>query len=203
MNRKLLLFINLFAMLALMFSTGGHALAAPSADTIFTGYYTMMGHEGIGIIGDLGGTTHGATPPVGDYVTTSCRYINVANAAYRQYFLRYPLHLPNGVTITKISLFVADFNAAGTMYVHFMSRPWNSRTDADFTGSIGTSAGAAGDQVISRTLTTDVVVNNKTTQYWVDVMPTNSADPGQMCVYSLQVTYTSNGAFLPLINNGG
>jgi len=197
MNRKPFFFISLIALSALVLSASGPALVSPAAASALTGYYNLFGHEGIGTVG--ASLVAGQTPPVGDYVPNGCRYINVPNATYGQYYLRYPLHLPNGVTITTVSAFVADFNLTGTMYVHMMSRPWNSRqAGTDFAGSIGTSSGAGGDQTISRTGIT-TVVNNETTEYWIDVLPVNSANPGEMCVYGIQVTYTYNGAFLPLI----
>ena len=201
MNRKLFLFVSLIALSALVLSTGGPALASPAAASSLTGYYTIFGHEGIGTVG--ASLVAGPTPPVGDYVPNGCRYINVPNATYGQYYLRYPLHLPNGATITKVSAYVADYNTSGTLYLHMKSRQWNSRdAGTDFAGSIGTTSGAAGDQTITRT-GISTVVNNQTTQYWIDVIPVNSANPGQLCVYGIQVTYTINGAFLPLIQNGG
>jgi hypothetical protein len=130
-----------------------------------------------------------------------CRYINVPNSTWGQYWLLYPLHLPNGVTITTVKVFIADYNAdsGGTMFVHMVSRPWNSRqSGSDFAGSIGTSAGAAGDQMISRT-GISTVVDNETKAYWIEMTPVNSANPGELCVYGIQVTYTYNGALLPLV----
>jgi len=46
-------------------------------------------------------------PSVGDYVTMHCRDIDVPNANMGQYYLRYPLHPPNGVNITGVQLYVA------------------------------------------------------------------------------------------------
>jgi hypothetical protein len=48
----------------------------------------------------------------------------------------------------------------------------------------------------------DIDVNNATTQYWLDLSPQNSGDPGQLCVYSIQVTYTIDTSLLPLIQKG-
>ena len=197
MNRKLFLFISLIALLALVLSASGPALASPAAASALTGYYNLIGYEGIGTLG-AGGFTAGPTPPVGDYVTTHCRYINVQNTTVGHYYLRYPLHLPNGATITKVSLFVADFNSVGVLYAYLRSRPWNSRnagTTVSFTLSDNTTNN---DKTISMSSLT-VAVNNQTTEYWIDVSPQNSADPGQLCVYGIQVTYTYSGAFLPLI----
>jgi hypothetical protein len=201
MNRKLSLFLTLFALLTIVLSTSGHAQASKLSDSILTGYYTILGHEGIGVRG--GSTSPGTPPSVGDYGidSTMCRYIDVANTSWGQYWLLYPLHLPNGVTITTVKAFVADYNtnSGGTLFVHMVSRPWNSRSSGtDFGGSIGTSAGAAGDQTITRSgLST--VVNNQTTSYWIEMTPVNSSNPGQLCVYSVQVTYTYSGALLPLV----
>jgi len=201
MNRKMFLFVSLIALLALVLSASGPALASPAAASALTGYYNLMGIEGIGTLGIPDGT-HGTIPPVGDYGNRICRYINVPNTTWGQYYLRYPLHLPNGATITQISLYVADFNSSGNMFVHMVSRPWNStQNGSDFVSGIGTS-GAAGNQTITRTGINEVV-NNQTTQYWIDVIPVNSANPGELCVYGIRVTYTVNGAFLPLIQNGG
>ena len=197
MNRKLFLFISLIALLALVLSASGPALASPAAASALTGYYNLLGYEGIGTLG-AGGFTAGPTPPVGDYVTTHCRYINVQNTTVGHYYLRYPLHLPNGATITKVSLFVADFNSVGVLYAYLRSRPWNSRnagTTVSFTLSDNTTNN---DKTISMSSLT-VAVNNQTTEYWIDVSPQNSADPGQVGVYGIQVTYTYVGAFLPLI----
>ena len=197
MNRKLFLFVSLIALSALVLSASGPALASPAAASALTGYYNLLGYEGIGTLG-AGGFTAGPTPPVGDYVTTHCRYINVQNTTVGHYYLRYPLHLPNGATITKVSLFVADFNSVGVLYAYLRSRPWNSRnagTTVSFTLSDNTTNN---DKTISMSSLT-VAVNNQTTEYWIDVSPQNSADPGQLCVYGIQVTYTYSGAFLPLI----
>ncbi len=205
---SVVLLLNLGLILGLILAAALPALSVsannPAVASALTGYYNLIGYEGIGTVGSVL-TIHGDVPVVGDYVTTHCRYIDVPNATYGQYYLRYPLHLPNGATITGVSLYVADFNSnsGGTMFVHMMSRPWNSsQGGTNFTSSIGTSSGAAGNQTISAT-GINVVVNNQTTEYWLDVMPVNSADPGQLCVYGIQVTYTVNGAFLPLIQKGG
>lgn len=197
MNRKLSLVLTLVALLALVVSSGGRAQAAPSSASVFTSYYTIFGHEGIGTIGSAL-ATHGAAPSVGDYNTTYCRYIDVPNTTWGQYWLIYPLHLPNGVTIIEVAARIADFNATGNAYLHMVSRPWNSRdSGSDFAGSIGTS-GTSSDEFISRT-GISTVVNNATTQYWIEITPVNSADPGQLCVYSIRVTYTYSGALLPLV----
>ena len=44
----------------------------------------------------------------------------------------------------------------------------------------------------------NVVIDNQTSEYWIDVSPVNSASPGQLCVYGIQVTYASTMA-LPVI----
>ena len=151
-----------------------------------TDYYNLFGHEGIGTRGGVG-----TIPPVGDFGTTHCRYIDVPNTAPGDYFLRYPLHLPTGVTITKVSFFVADFNPAGVLWFWLRSRPWNSR-DA---GTVATNGFALSDNSSENDKTVNmdglnVTVDNKTTQYWIDVSPKNSAEPGQLCVYGIQVTYS-------------
>ena len=200
MNRKLFLFVSLIALSALVLSASGPALASPAAASALTGYYNLMGIEGIGTLG-LPDGTHGTIPTVGDYGNRICRYINIPNTTWGQYYLRYPLHLPNGATITQVSAYVADFNSnsGGTLFLHMVSRPWNSSlAGTDFAGSIGTTSGAGGNQTITKT-GISTVINNQTTEYWIDVIPVNSADPGQLCVYGIQVTYTYSVAFLPLI----
>ena len=142
-------------------------------------------------------------PPVGDWVTTHCRYIDVPNTLPDQYDLRYPLHLPQGVTITKVALRVADFNSVGTMWAYLRSRPWNSRETGATIGWAHTDDTSNRDRTIDMNLQPDLQVDNETTEYWIDVTPTNGADPGQLCVYGIQVTYSINGAFLPLLNRGG
>ncbi len=197
MNRNRFRFIFLMALLTLVFSTGGPALGSSSAASSLTGYYNLLGYEGIGTLGS-GLTSHGTPPPVGDYVTTHCRYIDVQNTALGNFYLRYPLHLPNGANMAKISLFVADFNPAGVMWAFLRSRPWNSR-DPGTTLSIAlTDNTTNSDKTITMNLT-PVNVNNQTTEYWIDVTPQNSTDPGQLCVYGIQVTYTIDGAFLPIV----
>ena len=159
-----------------------------------TGYYNLFGHEGIGTRGAVG-----TIPPVGDYGTTHCRYIDVPTTALGEYVLRYPLHLPNGVTITKVSFFVADFNPTGVMLFLLRSRPWNSREG----GTTAPNGFAVTDNISNNDKTVNmdglsVAIDNQTYQYWIDVSPQNSASPGQLCVYGIQVSYSSSVA-LPLI----
>lgn len=175
-------------------------VAKDQAAGVMTAYYNMLGYEGIGTLGS-GLQANGQIPPVGDYVTTHCRYINVTNTTLGHYYLRYPLHLPNGANITKVSLRVADFNPSGALWVYLRSRPWNSRQAGTTLGFTLTSTSLSDQTVNISSL--DVNVNNQTTEYWIDVSPQNSADPGQLCVYGIQVTYTIDGSFLPLIQRGG
>lgn len=177
------------------------AVSGDQAASALTGYYNLIGYEGIGTLGSAGFTA-GQTPPVGDYVTTHCRYIDVQNTTLGHYYLRYPLHLPNGATITKVALYVADFNPTGVMWVYLRSRPWNSR-DAGTTLDLTLTDNATNNDKSIDMGTTNVTVDNETTEYWIDVSPQNSSDPGQLCVYGIQVTYTYNGAFLPLVQRGG
>jgi hypothetical protein len=198
MNRNRFRFIFLMALLTLVFSTGGPALGSSPAASSLTGYYNLLGYEGIGTLGSYF-TSHGTAPPVGDYVTSHCRYIDVQNTDFGQYYLRYPLHLPNGANITHISLFVADFNPAGWMVAWLRSRPWNSRDPGVTLNSAQTDNATNNDKTMTMNLTPPVNVNNQTTEYWIDVSPQNSNDPAQLCVYGIQVTYTIDGSFLPII----
>lgn len=173
----------------------GSVRPAEAAPDALTGYYNLLGYEGIATIGASSGS--GSVPPVGDWATTHCRYINVTNTTVGQYYLRYPLHLPNGAKITKVALYVADFNPTGVLWAYLRSRPWNSR-QAGNTEAFGLTGTTNGDQYINMS-SLNVDVDNRTTEYWIDVSPTNSNDPGQLCVYGIQVTYSYDGAFLPLI----
>ena len=200
MNRKLFRFISLIAMLALVLTTGGHALASPSAASALTLYYNLMSYEGIGTVGH---NQFGVAPSVGDAGDYHCRYINITPTAIGDYYLRYPLHLPNGATITKVSVFVADNNDTGVLWAYLRSRPWQSNSSGTTKG-IGVTGNHMGDSTLDMT-PLSVVVNNQTSEYEVDVTPANNNGnpPDQLCVYGLQVTYTVNGAFLPLIQKGG
>ena len=88
------------------------------------------------------------------------------------------------------------------MWAYLRSRPWNSRDSGTTLGFTLTDNATNNDKTINIS-GLDVDVNNQTTEYWIDVSPTNSADPGQLCVYGIQVTYTFDGALLPVIRKGG
>lgn len=201
MHRKTIYLISLVIMLILTFSIANLSHGAPTEASVLTGYYNLLGYEGVGTLG-VGLQTFGRTPPVGDYVSTHCRYIDVPNTVPEEYYLRYPLHLPNHATITQVDLHVADFNPSGVMLAGLYSRPWNSRNLGTPIGLTNTTGQPASDMTITIS-DLAVAVNNQTTSYWIDVSPANSASPGQLCVYSIQVTYTYDGGFLPLIRKGG
>lgn len=209
MTRKTLVLVSGLAALTLVIGLSAAAAqdAGPQTESsvqaaaALTGYYNLLGYEGIGTLGSVGFTA-GPTPPVGDYVTTHCRYINVQNTTVGHYYLRYPLHLPNGANITRISLYVADFNPTGVLSAYLRSRPWNSRNAGTTLHFALTDNTTNNDKTINMNFSTPENVNNQTTEYWIDVSPQNSADPGQLCVYGIQVTYSIDGAFLPLIQKG-
>ncbi len=194
--------ISFIVLVIFILGTSSSVRGAPAAASVLTGYYTMWGYEGIPTQGFYTGNEHGNPPPVEDYVSSQCRFIDIAPVEGGHYYLRYPLHLPNGVTITKVSLYVADFNVSGSMHVWFQHKTWNSSGGGSFMKSADTGAnGAYGEQQINMA-PLNIIVNNETTQYWVDVTPDNpvvSPDAGSLCVYGIQVTYTYNGAFLPLM----
>lgn len=205
MNHRWYLFISVLALLLVVLITSTSAWGAPAAAGVMTGYYTLWGYEGIGTVGGaVGGPSPAQTPPIADYGSTHCRYIDLSPITLGYYYLRYPLHLPNGANITQVSLFVADFASTGNLYVSLRSRPWNSRIGNDPTLA-STSSTANGDQTLNMT-GLNVNVDNQLKQYWVDVAPDNSvvpyADHGSLCVYGVQVTYTIDGALLPLIQRG-
>jgi hypothetical protein len=176
--------------------------AATAAPDLLTGSYTLMGYEGIGTMGE-NNASFGPTPPLGDYVTTHCRYIDVAPLYLREYYLRYVLHLPTGATITQVAAHVADFAGTGSLTLELNSRPWNSREAGTVLGGVGTGGlGAPGDVTIT-TPGLAVLVDNQTTQYWLDVFFNQQEVAGQLCVYGIQVLYTYEGGFVPLIRKGG
>jgi hypothetical protein len=198
--------LYLFALLALLALAGSRITftppAANAAPDLLTGSYTLMGYEGIGTMGE-NTASFGPTPPIGDYVTTHCRYINVAPLNLREYYLRYVLHLPDGASITQVSAYVADYAEIGSLTMEFRSRPWNSWDSGIGLGGVGTGGlGVPGDITIT-TPSLDVAVDNQTTQYWLDVFFNQQEVPGQLCVYGIQVTYTYDGNYLPLIRKGG
>jgi len=150
-------------------------------------YQNYLGYEGIATLGHWG-FDFGPTPPVGDWVTTHCRYIDVENGSEGDYYLRYPIHLPQGAVIKGVSLYVADFNPAGNIWVFLVARPWNSRELGTELGSTVTDDASNNDKSINMGAL-NVPVNNQSHVYWVDVTPDNSALPGELCVYGIQVTY--------------
>ena len=200
MKNKAFLLILLFVVLIFAPGISRASLTAPAATSAMTGYYNLLGYEGIGTLGSAL-ASHGQTPPVGDYVTTHCRYINVTNTTVGRYYLRYPLHLPNGANISKVSLRVADFNSTGVMWAYLRSRPWNSRDNGTTLGFTLSDNTTNSDKTINIS-NLDVNVDKQTTQYWIDVSPQNGSDPGQLCVYGIQVTYTIDGSLLPMIQKG-
>ncbi len=149
--------------------------------------YNLMGFEGVPTLGS-GGFVVGTPPPVGDWVTTNCRYIDVTNTTVGHYYLRYFLDLPDGATITGVSLRVADFNPAGVLWAYLRSRPWNSRDFGTTRAFTLTDNNSNSDKLINMG-SLDIPVNNATTEYWIDVSPQNSNDTGQLCVYGIHVTY--------------
>jgi hypothetical protein len=176
--------------------------AASAASSVLTGYYNLrMGYEGVATMGE-NLANYGPTPPVGDYVTTHCRYIDVAPLYLREYYLRYFLHLPDGATLTQIDTYIADFAEIGSLGVELMSRPWNSRDAGTFLGAVSTEPGALGDTTLTIP-NLSVSIDNQTNQYWLNVYFNQQEVPGQLCVYGIQAIYTYDGAFLPLIRNGG
>jgi len=168
---------------------------APSKAAIFTGYYNLMGFEGIPVAGEFG-----SPPPVGDYTTTHCRFIDVQNSSPGEYYLQYPLHLPNGVTITAVSLHIADFNNSFALTANFYQRQWNSRSAGTSNSWASSYIGADGDITINMNPSPlSVTVDNENYEYWIQVTTRNGASPGQLCVYGIQVTYTHDGSLLPLV----
>ena len=176
--------------------------ATTAAPDLLSGHYTLMGYEGVGTLGE-NSAANGQTPPVGDYVTTHCRYIDVSPLNLRESYLRYFLHLPDGATMTQIEAHVADFAEIGSIGIELMTRPWNSREAGTFQGSAGSDLGAPGDTTLTIIPNPPVVIDNQVNQYWLNVYFNQQTVPGQLCVYGIQATYTYEGGFLPVIRKGG
>lgn len=149
--------------------------------------YNLLGYEGVGTLGATDFVS-GPPPLVGDYVTTHCRYIDVPNALFGHYYLRYHLDLPDNAIITGVKLYVANFDASGALLANLRSRPWNSRQEGTTVGAVVTDWAATQDTQIDMG-SLSVTVNNQTTEYWIEVTPQNSGNPGELCVYGIQVTY--------------
>ncbi len=200
MKKTRILNLILLVLLLMVLITVSPARSVTAEVSALTQYLNIMGYEGIATLGATG-FVNGPRPAVSDYVTTHCQYINVPNTILGHYYLRYPLRLPNGANINKVSLRIADFHTGGSMWAYLRERPWNSR-DAGTTLSFTlTPFGDANDHLIHMN-NLDIDVNNATTQYWIDLSPQNSGAPGQLCVYSIQVTYSIHGSLLPLIQKG-
>lgn len=157
-------------------------------------YQNYLGYEGIATLGFLG-FDYGPTPPVGDWVTTHCRYIDVPNVSEGDYYLRYPIHIPHGAVIKEVSLFLADFNPTGYLATMLYARPWNSRELGTQLHYTDTGYEPNNDILITME-NLDVTVNNQSHVYWIDVTPRNGASPGELCVYGIQVAYDCTGCGL-------
>ena len=201
MKKYRILNLFLLVLLLMVLVMVSPARSAPAEADALTGYYNMMGYEGIATMGSNAGS-NGPRPQVADYVTTHCQYINLPNTTLGHYYLRFPLKLPNGSNITKVSLRIADFHSGGSMWAYLRSLNWNSRSFGDTHGLAITPVGGAGQDELIHMNDLNIDVNNALKQYWVDLSPQNSADPGQLCVYSIQVTYTIDTSLLPLIQKG-
>ena len=204
MSRRSIWFNSAIVLLIIVMSASTSVLSAPATGGTLTSYLDLWGYEGIPTLRHATGQDYGSPPPVADYVDTHCRYINLKPSGST--FLRYPLHLPNGANINKISLYVADYTLVGTLGAYFQSRPWNSSIETSGVISWANTDNISNGAKTMNLSGLNVDVNNQTTQYWIDVAPNNNsgtpADAGALCVYGIQVTYTIDGAFLPLIQKG-
>lgn len=203
MDRKWLYFTVVVSMALLAASASQSVSSVALGANALSSYYNLQGYEGIPTTG-TGTANPGPPPPVADYVSTWCRYINVTNTQEGDYYLNYPLHLPNGANITEITLRVADYNNAGNLKAILTRRPWNSSSTNTSIAYATTDNVSIGETTINMSINGGfpVNVNNQTYQYWVLVTPANGASPGQLCTYSVHVEYTIDGAFLPVIQKG-
>lgn len=178
--------------LALWIAGAGLGLAAETADgtkdlTVALQYQNYFAYEGIESLG-IWGFVNGPTPPVSDWVTTHCRYIDVPNAPAGEYYLRYPVHLPQNAAIKGVELFLADFDPYGNMSALLMTRPWNSRSVGTQLGFTSTDNATNSDKLVNMG-PLDVTVDNQSSVYWIDVSPRTNSVPGEQCVYGIQVKY--------------
>jgi len=160
----------------------------PQEATNVTHYLNLMGYEGIPTLGNQH-FTNGPPPPVSDWVSTHCRYIDIFSPTMGDYYLRYPLHLPDGAMIRSIGFKVADFSFTGDFIIYLRSRPWNSRAQGDIEEQTSSSNLIQSDQLFFMT-NIDLEVNNTTTSYWIDVTPAGPVIQEDMCVYGINVAYT-------------
>jgi hypothetical protein len=197
MDRKWLFFTAVVSLVLLVASASQSVSGAGLGANSLTAYYNLLGYEGI--------PTLGSPPPVVDYVSTWCRYVNIPDTEWGDYWLNYPLHLPNGANITEVALRVADFDEVGGNFKALLfRRAWESRQAGESLAIAQSFDDGATDKTILMSVFDGLPVNvdNQTYQYWVSVTSEAHASPGQLCVYSLQVQYTIDGAFLPLIQKG-
>jgi hypothetical protein len=201
MKKTRIVYLLALLLLLIILVTVSPARNVPAAPSVLTRYYTMMGFEGISTWGNHLGS-NGPRPPVSDYATTQCQYINVPNTTVGDYYIRFPIRLPDGATMTKVSMRIADFHSGGSMFAYLRSRNWNSRDFGDTLGLALTSPGGTGSDELIHIDGLNVAIDNSAKSYWLDLSPQNSADPGQLCVYSVQIVYDIDGTMLPLITKG-
>ena len=159
----------------------------PTEASSAMGYLNLMSYEGIPTLGDAKFTS-GPPPPIMDWVSTHCRFIDISSAFLQAYFLRYPLHLPDGATISYIQVRVADFAPTGMLWVYLRSRPWNSRASGDTEAFVISSNDSQSDQVLNL-MNLNLEVDNTTRSYWLDIAPAAADIPGELCVYGIHVVY--------------
>ena len=159
----------------------------PQEATNSIDYLNLMGYEGIPVFGDTD-LLHGPPPPIADWVTTHCRFVDSLGHNLQDNFLRYPVHLPDGAKISYIQLRVADFAVTGQLWAYFRSRPWNSRAIGDTHNLVVTSPAIQADQVLNM-FNVNREVDNTNRSYWIDVATAAADAAGELCVYSVHVVY--------------
>ena len=150
-------------------------------------YLNLMGYEGIPHFG-IRTLFHGPPPPVADWVTTHCRFIDAVGVDPNDHILRYSLHLPDRARIGIIQLRVADFADTGQLWIYLYRRRWNSRDPGDLMAFRISSNLTLSDQVINMP-NLNHEVDNTNYSYWIDVETRGTYTPGALCVYSIHVPY--------------
>jgi hypothetical protein len=170
-------------------------VAGPREVAESTASLNLMGYEGIPTVGSsYPGVFRAVPPPVADWVTTHCRYTDVAWNDEQDDELRYPLHLPDGAKILNIGFRVADFADTSDFRMLLRSRPWNSRERGDIEAQVWSSNLYQSDQTFYMQAV-NLTIDNNTTSYWIEANPGIPVMQEEVCVYGIHVTYLTSDLF--------
>jgi hypothetical protein len=169
--------------------------AGPREVAETTASLNLMGYEGIPTVGSgRPGVFRAPPPPVADWVTTHCRYTDVAWDDDQDDELRYPLHLPDGAKILNIGFRVADFADTSDFRMLLRSRPWNSRERGDIEAQVWSSNLSQSDQTFYMQAV-NLTIDNTTTSYWIEANPGVPVIQEEVCVYGIHVNFLTSDLF--------